>query len=50
MCQESMHVFNQIPFNMADYRLFNWNDLASRIEEGYGDGYTPTYPMYSIDF
>lgn len=39
ICQNmpcSMHstMFNPIPFIKVDYRLLNWNDLASKMEEG----------------
>lgn len=42
-------IFNPIPFIGAGYRLFNWNYLASRMEEGADDCYTPTYLMNSVE-
>ena len=50
LCQNmpsSMHapMFNPIPFTKADYKVLNWNDLASRMEKEADSCYTPTYPM-----
>lgn len=38
-------MFNPIPFTKANNKLFNLNDIASRMEEWGGDCYTPTYPL-----
>lgn len=49
---KSMHspMFTPLPFTKADYKHFNWNDLASRLEEGADDRYTPNYPMDNSRF
>lgn len=43
----SMHapIFNPIPFTKADYKVLNWNDLASRMKKEADSCYTPTYRM-----
>lgn len=49
LCQQmpkSTHapIFSPIPFSEADYRHYDWNGIADRLESHSDNCYTPTFP------